>query len=192
MPPLQLLHTSIIKAQASYLIRVRQLSIDRDARRDVFMSISLPNWTVVTNKRTQLHRHGKVNKGTKNTLSQLAAAVWSERINVTLSRQAVYIKSHCFYLGSARKCCNLAQCRTSSTCLRLGFVWFWKEKRGNFKKKMISTFGNFNNLFPMTYNERLFVIRYLSWRQSDSSANLSPWYGMYRTVRKIFVCWWLP
>lgn len=38
-------------------------------------------------------------------------------------------------LGNGSKCCKLAQCWTSSTCLRLGFVGCGKEKTGKIKKE---------------------------------------------------------
>lgn len=100
-----------------------------------------------TNKRTKLHRHRKVNKETSNTPHAVTSrrSRAEERINVTLSWQAVYIKSHSFHLGTAGKCCKLAQCWTSSTCLRLGFVWFGEEKGKKKKREReISTSGNFN------------------------------------------------
>lgn len=94
------------------------------------MMISLRISIGEINTQTKRHRQGKVNKEKNNTPHTTACrhshAV--KRINVTLSWAAVYIKSHSFHLGSAGKCCKLAQCWTSCTCLRLGFVCFGGKK----------------------------------------------------------------
>lgn len=133
-----------------------------------------------TNKRTKLHRHGKVNKETSNTPHAVTSrrSRAEERINVTLGWQAVYIKSHSFHLGTAGKCCKLAQCWTSSTCLRLGFVWFGEEKGNKKKRERERDFHiwqfQHNTLLPMTCDQGLVWFDICPQHRATSEANLLP------------------
>lgn len=79
----------LLKLPASYLIGGCLLSIDRHAHRYVLMPISLRFSIGEMNKRTKLHRRGKINKERKNTLHVIACrrrhAV--NRINVLLAEK---------------------------------------------------------------------------------------------------------